>query len=514
MAGLKALWVAVLLLVVHEASSQLDVCGRAPLNTKIVGGVDAAPVTWPWQASLQTSGHFCGGSLINNLWVLTAAHCFPTNDTAGLTVILGRQDQAGSNPNELSRTISRIVCHPDYNGFTNDNDICLLQLSSAVTFTDYIAPVCLAAPNSTFNSGIINWVTGWGTTSSGGSAADILQEVDLPIVGNRECNCSYTGDITNNMICAGLSAGGKDSCQGDSGGPLVGKQGVQWVQSGVVSFGKDCALPNFPGVYARVSEYQAWINGIITTNQPGFVDFRSAGINSDATFNCGDPPSGPVTASPTAPAPLTCGSAPMNTRDSRELVQSAGVWPWIASLQVNGTHMCGGTLVTADAVLSDASCFTMYPNASYWTVELGRRNLNGPNSFNMTLGVKSITLSNLTGDNIAVLMLSSAPRLSDYIQPICLDQGMGSFLNNTDCCMARWGMGQGGAQETLQEFNTTVVGCSNTSSSDYICTEALTVRQGDAGGPLMCKSGNSWTQVAGLPNVMGNSSMRQRGPEA
>ena len=65
----------------------------------------------------------------------------------------------------------------------------------------------------------------------------------------------------------------------------------------------------------------------------------------------------------------------------------------------------------------------------------------------MTLGVKSITLSNLTGDNIAVLMLSSAPRLSDYIQPICLDQGMGSFLNNTDCWMAGWGMGQGGGED-------------------------------------------------------------------
>ena len=88
-----------------------------------------------------------------------------------------------------------------------------------------------------------------------------------------------------------------------------------------------------------------------------------------------------------------------------------------------------------------------YPNASYWTVELGRRNLNGPNSFNMTLGVKSITLSNLTGDNIAVLMLSSPPRLSDYIQPICLDQGMGSFLNNKDCWMAGWGMGQGGGED-------------------------------------------------------------------
>uniref|UniRef100_A0A8C5FQP7 chymotrypsin n=1 Tax=Gadus morhua TaxID=8049 RepID=A0A8C5FQP7_GADMO len=158
-----------------EASSQLNVCGRAPLNTKIVGGVDAAPGTWPWQASLQRPSsppHFCGGSLINNLWVLTAAHCFDTNDTTGLTVILGRQDQGGSNPNEVSLNISRILCHPDFNvSIVNDNDICLLELSSGVTFTDYIAPVCLAADGSTFNSGIINWVTGWGATSFGGGSS-------------------------------------------------------------------------------------------------------------------------------------------------------------------------------------------------------------------------------------------------------------------------------------------------------------------------------------------------------
>ena len=83
--------------------------------------------------------------------------------------------------------------------------------------------------------------------------------------------------------------------KGDSGGPLVSKQGLQWVLSGVVSFGIGCALPNFPGVYARVSEYQAWINSIITTNQPGFVDFRSVGNDSDATFNCGDAPPAPLT---------------------------------------------------------------------------------------------------------------------------------------------------------------------------------------------------------------------------
>ena len=88
--------------------------------------------------------------------------------------------------------------------------------------------------------------------------------------------------------------------KGDSGGPLVSKQGPQWVQSGVVSFSVPCARPNFPAVYARVSEYQAWILSMITTNQPGFIDFRSTGTDSDSTFKCG-----PAT---TATAPITCAS--------------------------------------------------------------------------------------------------------------------------------------------------------------------------------------------------------------
>uniref|UniRef100_A0A8C9XUD5 trypsin n=1 Tax=Sander lucioperca TaxID=283035 RepID=A0A8C9XUD5_SANLU len=98
-----------------------------------------------------------------------------------------------------------------------------------------------------------------------------LMEVNVPIVGNRECNCDYgVGSITNNMICAGLRAGGKDSCQGDSGGPLVSKQGSRWILGGIVSFGNGCAQPNFPGVYTRVSQYQSWINNQITSSQPGF----------------------------------------------------------------------------------------------------------------------------------------------------------------------------------------------------------------------------------------------------
>uniref|UniRef100_A0A669ERY3 Peptidase S1 domain-containing protein n=1 Tax=Oreochromis niloticus TaxID=8128 RepID=A0A669ERY3_ORENI len=252
-------------------------CGQPKLNTRIVGGQVAPVGSWPWQVSLQRSGfHFCGGSLINSQWVLTAAHCFQTSTPTGLTVNLGLQSLQGSNPNAVSRTVTQIINHPNYNSGTNDNDICLLQLSSPVTFTSYISPVCLAASDSTFYSGVNSWVTGWGNIGMSLPSPQNLMEVEVPVVGNRQCNCNYgVGRITDNMICAGLSAGGKDSCQGDSGGPMVSKQNGRWIQAGVVSFGEGCAEPNLPGVYARVSQYQTWINSQISSNQPDFFVFAS-----------------------------------------------------------------------------------------------------------------------------------------------------------------------------------------------------------------------------------------------
>ncbi|KAM4535806.1 serine protease 27-like isoform 2-T2 [Fundulus diaphanus] len=266
---------AVLLLLAFAAT----VCGTAPLNTrseiKIVGGQNAAAGAWPWQARLIIKDGLCGGSLINKQWILTAAHCFNNNVPSDLTAYLGLQTVGGANPNGVTRTGSRIIIHPAYNTATNDNDMALVQLNSAVTFTNYVRPACLAADGSTFGNGLNCWVTGWGTTSFGGAISQTLQEVDVPIVSNSRCSQTYT-TLTDNMVCAGLTRGGKDSCQGDSGGPLVTKNGSIWIQAGVVSFGNDCALPNTPGVYTRVSKYQTWINSQITSDPPGFINFQSS----------------------------------------------------------------------------------------------------------------------------------------------------------------------------------------------------------------------------------------------
>uniref|UniRef100_A0A3Q3DN03 Peptidase S1 domain-containing protein n=1 Tax=Hippocampus comes TaxID=109280 RepID=A0A3Q3DN03_HIPCM len=240
-------------------------CGQAPLNN---GNPGATPGAWPWQVSLHRSGgHFCSGLLITDEWVLSAAHCFSTSP------FVGRHSQTGSNPNEQTRSVSLNISHPAYNSDTFDNDVALLKLSSPVTF-DYIRPICLAADGSTFFHG----------TEIPLPPSGSLTEVEAPVVGNRQCDCDRTQiTITDNMICAGLMARGEDACQGNSGGPLLSKQGSTWVLSGLLSFGFDCANPEIPGVFTRVSRYQAWISSHTgnSNSLPGFVSFMSVGTDPD-----------------------------------------------------------------------------------------------------------------------------------------------------------------------------------------------------------------------------------------
>ncbi|XP_073697638.1 tryptase-like [Garra rufa] len=283
----------VILLNITGSLCQLDVCGRAPQRDRIVGGNNATVGSWPWQVSIhiigRDGGHICGGTLITKDWVLSAAHCFQEIRAPDMyKMYFGLLKQSSSNHCE-NRTPRRILIHSKYNSATFDNDIALIELKSSVTFLYNISPVCLAAAHSSFDAGTESWVTGWGFLQyskyhDDKKLSDTLQEVMVPVVNNSDCENAYKNitSITDNMICAGLlNQEGKDACQCDSGGPMVSSNGFLWIQSGIVSFGKGCGEPKYPGVYTRVSQYQKWIESSIGTNLPGFVVFNSA---SDSNF--------------------------------------------------------------------------------------------------------------------------------------------------------------------------------------------------------------------------------------
>ncbi|KAJ0015917.1 hypothetical protein NQD34_014207 [Periophthalmus magnuspinnatus] len=253
-------------------SASAQSCGRPPAaENRIVGGSAATEGKWPWQVDIQktTEGHICGGSLIAQDWVLSAAHCFPNpSDLSSHVVYVGRYQLNGINMHESFHQIRRVVIPDGYTEPHSGRDMALLQLSTPVTWSDYVHPVCLPTSGTLFPSGMTCYVTGWGNIRDDVPLPGVgtLQEVKVPILSQSSCQEMYNLnqkeqiDILYDMICAGYQEGGKDSCQGDSGGPLVCQMvNGTWVQAGVVSFGLGCAHANQPGVYSRLTSYSSFI---------------------------------------------------------------------------------------------------------------------------------------------------------------------------------------------------------------------------------------------------------------
>ncbi|XP_042564903.1 prostasin-like [Clupea harengus] len=303
-----------------------------PHGNRIVGGQDAQPGSWPWQVSIHRSGRqACGGSLINHEWVISAAHCFISSCMAPLTVYLGRHRQEGRNPNEIRRGVMAIIRHPNYDIFSDDNDVALIRLSAPVRYTTFVKPICLAASASVFITNTKSFVSGWGFIQEGVPlpSPQTLQEVEVLVVGNKQCSCSYgEGVITNNMICAGVPSGGKDSCKADSGGSMVSKQGSVWVISGVTSFGEGCGRPGYPGVYTRVSRYQDWITSLTSEDLPGFVQFESEGPDTDPDYICPSPaPPRPTPFSPIPPSQTPSSQTPPRPSTSTTTTNTPSTTP-------------------------------------------------------------------------------------------------------------------------------------------------------------------------------------------
>jgi len=177
-----------------------------------------------------------------------------------------------SDTNIKFSEISEIIAHKTYNTIQRYNDIALLRVKTPIKFNPTISPICLPKGRHFDNKDFVGFPTklmGWGATSFTGPISDTLQEVEVRIIDNRECNHNYSqiighesgfpNGINKQFICAGLPEGSKDSCQGDSGGPLAIEIDGKWYELGIVSFGYKCAEPGFPGIYTRVKQFINWI---------------------------------------------------------------------------------------------------------------------------------------------------------------------------------------------------------------------------------------------------------------
>jgi len=224
-------------------------------DPRIVGGDIVTDRTkFAYQVSLRYRNfHFCGGTVIDNLNILTAAHCLQEYEADDLEVVAGdlRTDDKIKSTQKID--VRTFWNHENYNPTTIENDIAVIRLEDPLDFDSYTQPIDLW--NETYISSELCVVSGWGKTESGEPSPD-LKAVELPLVNRSRCNIPYTGAITEGMMCAGfLMVGGKDACSGDSGGPLVCEGKLQ----GVVSWGYSCARPRFPGVYTNVTHYLDWI---------------------------------------------------------------------------------------------------------------------------------------------------------------------------------------------------------------------------------------------------------------
>ncbi|XP_035291073.1 coagulation factor IX-like [Anguilla anguilla] len=235
---------------------------------RIVGGNEVIPGEIPWQVALmdkRTLLGFCGGAILSDLWVITAAHCLLEGKVDSIFVRVGEHNVHKKEGTEGDYEIAEKHVHPHYNKAQSqyNHDVALLRLQKPIAFSDFALPVCLGPKEFTealLRADSKSVVSGWGKVRFEGVESPVLQKVEVPYVDRTQCKGSSNDRITRFMFCAGYATEKRDSCQGDSGGPHTTKQGDTWFLTGIISWGEECAKEGKYGIYTRVSRYYTWIS--------------------------------------------------------------------------------------------------------------------------------------------------------------------------------------------------------------------------------------------------------------
>ncbi len=254
-------WTLLLLLTPLLGCHEGEEFEIASTESAIVGGASINIEAAPYQVSLQgANGHLCGGTIVSDTWIISAAHCgAPQQIVAGTTLL--SQSAQGQRVN-----VKRTIISPNYTDPTVGNDLSLIELETPLilngTTVKAIRPQ-VKANSELEKPNVVAKVTGWGALVEGGGTPDALQAVDVPLVSLSDASADYAQTLSSDQLAAGVrGVGGKDACQGDSGGPLVVSDPSTGdaVLVGVVSWGNGCADADYPGMYARVSSFRSFID--------------------------------------------------------------------------------------------------------------------------------------------------------------------------------------------------------------------------------------------------------------
>ncbi|XP_035794580.1 transmembrane protease serine 9-like [Anopheles albimanus] len=442
---------------------------QANVSYRIINGSSVSISEYPFLVSVQrwekdTKTHICGGTLISDLWVLTAGHCVVEIER-DLSVIVRAESSYHSSGGVLL-TVSRAVKHENfrYGSPEIDFDFGLLKLSSKF---ERAVPIRLIARHRRIPAGELCTVVGWGLTKGTGDREQ-LRMVRLPIVPQSVCSDAYSvfdpNSVTWRMLCAGYEEGRRDACEGDSGGPLL----CRGIQVGIISWGVGCAKPNRYGVYSSISNQRSWIQQI------------TAGAEGS--------------------------SRRLSFRIVNGTASQISSYPYIVSIQrwtpTDKAHICGGTLISVSWILSAAHCVEYIVRLTPQTAMV-RANSSfyrkGGKLHRVAQVIKHENFTYTTGDyDYGLLRLRQR-----YLRAALarLPSGERRFPPGELCVVLGWGYTLGPeSREQLRSVALPIV-AQSVCRKAYQSTDEITGRMmcagyaeglrdacdGDSGGPLICR---------------------------